>query len=63
MEFIVQKYRDLPECSVEEQKQFFERARSFLETTSGLYSSRGSEALLAIADFLAAQEGKQLIRK
>lgn len=57
------KYRNLPECTEEKQKEYFKLAQEFLDSSKGLYSSASSVAKCAIANYMAFKDGTQLIRK
>lgn len=55
-------YDSYPECTEEKQKEYFAKAKHFLNCTR-LYGSEKSSATIAIADFLAFSDGVKLIRK
>lgn len=55
------KYDELPECTDEQQEEYFKKANEFLNSTHW-YHNYQSTARCAIADFLAYQDGVKLIR-
>ena len=57
---MIYTYRELPVATKEETRAYLQAAKEFLKTT-GLYFSPG-EGYLAVADYMAAQDGKQLNR-
>lgn len=56
-------YRKLPSASEEQTSFYVEKAMEFLASSGGLYSSYKSIAVYAIADYMASQDGLQLLRK